>query len=168
MECFSLTFTTDRSCDSAGSPKPTWAERARKQIYRPDYVLYHYVHYSTVTNGYLETYEEATKRGNSWNRRYGEERPSEYTANEVKEIVMVHTKSLQRDMTAGYKSTCRFDYAKKWQGCWVAYPWPEGLKQTKEAHDKDGMEYNCYINQKVDDVWVPKLREALARRSKKK
>jgi len=35
------TFLESYNCDSGGSPKPSWAERARKQIYRTDYVLYH-------------------------------------------------------------------------------------------------------------------------------
>lgn len=35
------TFLEAYNCDSGGSPKPSWAERARKQIYKTDYVLYH-------------------------------------------------------------------------------------------------------------------------------
>jgi hypothetical protein len=126
------------------------------------------VHYSTVTKGYLETYEEATKRGTTWDRRYGETRPSEITADEVSQVVMVHTKSIQKDLTAGYKTHCRLDYPKKWQGCWVAYPWPDGVEsKDKDAQDEDGMQYNCYINKKVDDFWVPKLKDTMAKRKKK-
>jgi hypothetical protein len=156
------TFLEAYNCDSAGSPKPSWADRARKQIYRTDYVLYHFVHYSTVTRGYLETYKE---KGPEWRRHFGEHPPSERVTNELTEAVMVHTKSLGRDMTHSYKSRCRYDYAKKWQGCWVAYPWPKGADTSvKNAHDDEGMEYNCHVNYKVEDYWVPRLREALEKR----
>ena len=80
---------------------------------------------------------------------------------------MIHTKSLGADMTNYYKSRCRYDYEKKWQGCWVAYPWPAGSDtKKKDAHDEDGMLYNCFINDWVEEHWVPKLRKALAKRGK--
>jgi hypothetical protein len=157
-----------RSCDSAGSPKPTWADRARKQIYRTDYVLYHYVHYSTVTKGILQTFAEAQRDGEKWSRHFGDGKPSERASDELTDVVMVHAKSLGRDMTADYKERCRNDYKKKWQGCWVAYPWPSVYNNTKEktAYNEDGMDYNCHINSRVEEYWVPKLRDALAARKK--
>lgn len=42
------TFLDAYNCDSSSLPKPSWADRARKQIYRADYVKYHFVHYATV------------------------------------------------------------------------------------------------------------------------
>jgi hypothetical protein len=158
----STTFLEAYNCDGAGSPKPTWADRARKQIYRADYVLYHYVHYSTVTRGYLKTYNETAV--GEWKHRFGESAPSERTANELTEAVMVHTKTIKRDMTNNYAKGCRFDNKKKWKGCWVAYPWPNSTAGEKDAHDADGMEYNCFINENVDNYWVPRLRDALERR----
>jgi hypothetical protein len=155
------------SCDSGGIPKPDWADRARKQIYRPEYVLYHFVHYSTVTRGYLQTYEEAKENGQTWYRKYRERSPSERASDEMSEVVMVHTKSLGREMTFNFNTTCRYDREKKWQQCWVAYPWPVALNNSvmkEETHDENGMEYNCFINQKVEKFWVPKLREALKKR----
>jgi hypothetical protein len=116
----------------------------------------------------LHTYEEAQRQGETWRRHFGEDSPSERASDELKEVVMVHTKSLGTDMTADYKKRCRYDYAKKWHGCWVAYPWPSGSDtHEKNAHDENGMEYNCHINQRVDEYWVPKLRDALALRKKK-
>jgi hypothetical protein len=154
------------SCDSGGIPKPDWADRARKQIYRPEYVLYHFVHYSTVTKGYLQTYQEAIDSGQSWSRKYRERSPTERASDELSEVVMVHTKSLGREMTFNFNTTCRFDREKKWQPCWVAFPWPDEQRstETNETHDEDGMEYNCYINQRVENYWVLKLREALEKR----
>lgn len=150
------TFLEAYNCDSAGSPKPSWADRARKQIYRADYVLYHFVHYSTVTLGHRRTYHQGQT---FW--RFGERKPSERVVDEEKEAVMVHTKTTPKDMTNFYEKKCRNDYGKKWQGCWVAYPWPNDKKQDV-VEDADGMEYNCFINRKVENEWVPKLRKALA------
>jgi hypothetical protein len=156
------TFLEAYNCDSAGSPKPQWADRARKQIYRADYVLYHYVHYSTVTQGHLKPYNETAV--GEWKHRYGENSPSERTVNELTEAVMIHTKTLKRDMTSGYAEKCRFDWGRKWMGCMVAYPWPNNVTRKKDAHNADGMEYNCFINENVDNYWIPRLRDALEQR----
>lgn len=152
------TFLEAYNCDSAGSPKPAWADRARKQIYQPDYVLYHYIHYSTVTEGYLRTYNETPGK---WSHRYSEKAPIERTTDELNEAVMIHAKTIKKDMTSGYERKCRFDFEKKWLGCWVAYPWPNNTVGEEGAHTADGMEYNCFINKQVDDYWVPRLRKQL-------
>lgn len=173
------TFLEAYNCDSAGTPKPSWAERARKQIFKTDYVLYHYVHYASVTQGLLEPYQEAQRANKSWQRYFGEKPPSERNADEVNEIVLVHTKTTESITTLNYKTKCRFDYEKKWQGCYVAVPWPAnmtagskenaavlGLSQSapQDTHDENGLEYNCWINKRVEDYYVPKLHEALAKR----
>lgn len=150
------TFLEAYNCDSAGSPKPNWADRARKQIYRAEYVAYHFVHYSTVTQGHMQRYDQGYDR-----IRFAEKPPSERVVDEIKEAVLVHTKTIKKDMTNFYETRCRNDYAKKWQGCWIAYPWPND-KEEKPNEDANGMEYNCFINRKVEDYWVPKLRQALA------
>lgn len=162
-----VTFLQAYNCDSGGSPKPSWADRARKQLYRTDYVLYHYVHYATVTLGLLRTYKQAEKENGEWGRHFGETSPSERNADELTEIVMVHAKTTESDMTRNYKTRCRYDYDKKWQGCFVAYPWPSNSSHTnqKDAHDEDGMQYNCWINDRVEEYYVPKLQEALAKRA---
>ncbi|CAB9520216.1 Pfam:DUF23 [Seminavis robusta] len=43
------TFLKVYNCDYIKPPRPSRFARAMKQIYRPSYVLSHYVHYSTVT-----------------------------------------------------------------------------------------------------------------------
>lgn len=159
-----VTFLEAYNCDSAGSPKPSWADRARKQIYRTDYVLYHYVHYSTVTRGYLQTYGEMMKKNQSWKRHFGERAPSERVTDELHEAVLLHSKTLAKDMTAKYETRCKHDYEKKWQGCWVAFPFPPNHSPSDGNADKNGNEYNCYINERVDNFWVPRLREALRKR----
>jgi hypothetical protein len=46
------------NCEPTTHPKPHWAWRARKQIYRPDFVLNHFVHYSLVTRRILDNPED--------------------------------------------------------------------------------------------------------------
>lgn len=136
------------------------AELTVSQIYRTDYVLYHFVHYSTVTKALTETYAETLARGGSWKQRLMDR--SQRVTDELNEAVMIHTKSIKREMTTGYEKRCRFDYDKKWQGCWVAVPHPKEV--SEHAYDENGFEYNCYINEKVETYWAPKLREAMLKR----
>ena len=116
------TFLEAYNCDSAGSPKPEWAERARKQVYIADYVLYHYVHYSTVTMGYIQdTYQHhvgttgtgttstgTTSSSDSYRPYFRERPPTERPANELTEAVMVHTKTIKFD-----QSTCIYLFLLK-------------------------------------------------------
>ena len=51
----SKTFMETYNCEPTKHPKPqSYAWRAKKQIYRPDFVLNHYVHYSVVTRLVLD------------------------------------------------------------------------------------------------------------------
>lgn len=77
------TFLDAYNCDSSSLPKPSWADRARKQIYRADYVKYHFVHYSTVTEGILQTYNDSST--SPWYRNYRESKSSERVTDEVNE-----------------------------------------------------------------------------------
>jgi len=77
------------NCDHNPLPKPEWADRAKKQIYRPSYVLNHYVHYSTVTKGTAMLHSEAEERHLSWSHRHHERRPSERYADDLLEATLV-------------------------------------------------------------------------------
>lgn len=161
------------NCDSAGSPKPTWGDRARKQIYRSDYVLHHFVHYSTVTQGYLITYQNMSTTNDKWHRLYYESQSKERVSDEFNEAVLVHTKTLTNDFVSSWQKRCLYNYTKKWQGCWAAIPWPYNITLTSvldknskitSPYDMNGYEYNCFINTNVENYWVPKLKEAMNER----
>jgi hypothetical protein len=151
------TFLETFNCDGSGTPKPSWSERAKKQLYRADYVPYHYVHYSTVTQGFLTTYKDDPAH---WKRTYAEYAPSERVTDEVHEATMIHAKA--GDTSRNYKISCRFDYEKKWKGCMVGYPWPSDNNINKATYDENGMDYNCFVNTKVEQYWLPRLEKALA------
>ncbi len=116
-----------------------------------------------MTKGYLKTYKDASDNGESWYRQYREHSPSERTSDELSQVVMVHTKSIERDLTYNYENSCKHDQRKKWQKCRVAYPWPTNATK-KDEFDLNGMAYNCFVNRKVEDYWVPKLKDALIKR----
>jgi hypothetical protein len=156
-----ITFLEAYNCDGSTSPKPAWADRARKQVYRSDYVLYHFVHYSTVTQGIIKTYKE--KKG--WSRFYHESSTSERTTDEVNEATMLHTKTTTDEQTSRWRKRCNFEFKKKWRGCYIGFPWPDGIERNGTlSHDETGLEYNCFPNEKITNYWVPKLRDALAAR----
>ena len=190
------TFLDAYNCDSSSSPKPEWADRARKQIYRADYVKYHFVHYSTVTEGILQPFSNSTGR---WYRSFGERFPSERVTDEINEgafqlnlvgllhngvsafvstsyvslfschsiysAVMLHAKTTLPQQTSNFKNRCHYQFEKKWRGCYVGFPWPNGKEEKGErGHREDGMEYNCFENYNITNYWGPRLRAALARR----
>jgi hypothetical protein len=149
------------NCDFTPLPKPTWSDRAKKQIYRPDYVLSHFVHYSTITKDILETHAEAEAVGKRWNHFFYEREKNERFTNELEEAVMVHTKTTVPGNTKGYKETCKFGFIETWKfKCRVGFPIPDN-KLDVNASRSDGYKHNCYTNEKLTNVFIPKLKEAL-------
>jgi hypothetical protein len=144
--------------------------------------LNHFVHYSTVTRGLVQTYQGAAATAtaaqgkNDWTRYFQESPPSERHVDEVNEAMMIHTKSLDIGQTQNWKNKCRFDFARKYLGCHVGFPWPNsntnnGLvaSNTNGTYDAaTGWEYNCFVNQRVDSYWIPRLEEAMAKRKRNK
>ena len=156
------TYLEAYNCDSGGIPKPSWAERARKQIYQSDYVLYHFVHYSTVTQSLIRTYKDV---GEGWEVNDPQRPPIQRVTDEINEAVMVHAKTTMLEQTANYETHCHKDFEKKWLGCWIAVPWPNNVEKKGEGSYNDkGLLYNCFVNEKVDNYYVPKLKEAMQRR----
>lgn len=156
-----VTYLLAYNCDSAGSPKPQWADRARKQIYRADYVQYHYVHYSTVTEDLLKTYSDP----GHWQAIHREPASDRVVPDELTEAVMVHAKTVKFGQTLSWKEVCHKDFVKKGKGCFVAVPWPDRLARTgNETYNDEGLLYNCFVNHWVDEYWVPRLVEAMHKR----
>jgi hypothetical protein len=159
------TFLETYNCDFVPLPKPDWAERAKKQIYRPDYVLSHFVHYSTITKGILGTYKEKKDRGKAWSYWYTESKESERFVNELEEAVMIHSKTTVPGNTKGYERICKLGFKGKWnEKCRIGFPIPGNLK-VENATTPEGYELNCYTNEQVTDIYAPKLREAMNKRT---
>lgn len=159
-----VTFLEAYNCDSSPLPKSKYADRAKKQIYRTDYVLNHFVHYSTVTKPYMDFYQDAKDNKRAWPRILKERFPSERVTDELNEAVMVHTKIVtwknSRDNEKRCHKNARANKLWRAKGCYVGFPSPNGTAMYGHSGE-DGMEYNCFINHKVENYWVPLLKERL-------
>jgi hypothetical protein len=94
-------FLEAYNCDSAPAPKPSWADRAKKQLYRSNYTPYRFVQYSTVKQGYAETFlESRQKKSKEWKRFYSESQPSEQVTDKMNEATMIHMKGADEKLTS--------------------------------------------------------------------
>jgi hypothetical protein len=155
-----VTFLEAYNCDLAKSPKPNWANRRKKQIYRADYVPYHFVHYSPVTKGLLKTYQDDPQAWTPYEEGYREK--TERIVDEVHEAVMFHTKTIAAKDTKDWDKKCKVGKA----GCLVGFPWPKGSEDKDHTINEQGYYFNCFKNSKVERYWVPRLRVALKSRMK--
>lgn len=161
------TFIETYNCDFDPLPKPDWADRARKQIYRPDYVVSHFVHYSTITKGILETAKEMIEKGKGhFDYWYRENKKSERFVDEINEAVMLHTKTTVPGNTKWYWKFCKVGFKGRWnEKCRVGFPIPGNKKVEGAGTAEDNYEYNCYTNEKITNIYAPKLRELMHKRT---
>lgn len=82
---------------------------------------------------------------------------------EVNEATMLHTKSKVAHNTLNWKSSCKIPHQGE-HGCSLGIPYPIGADPKKEKFDKDGWAYNCFINEKIETYWWPRLVEAIKAR----
>jgi hypothetical protein len=141
------------NCDRQKPGQKSTVMPAEKQIYRTDYVTQHFIHYSTVTQTTNLPYGEYTKQ-------FGGKRafpdPKSRFIDEVNEGLMLHSKAIARQDTANWKGNCHADRHSSDQ-CRIGFPWPEGAEDAEEKSNAEGWEYNCYVNEKIDKFWAPKL-----------
>lgn len=140
---------------------------AEKQLYKAEYVLEHFVHYSAVTQLSEKNTTEYKKENFKWKRRAFPD-PRQRFANEETEGLMIHTKAVAHQDTSGWLRMCSIEnsYApKKKRGlCRLGVPWPkdpELAKLNATGHGK-GWAYNCYPNERVENYFAPRLKEKLA------
>jgi len=80
---------------------------------------------------------------------------------------MIHSKTTVPGNTKGYGKTCKLGFVGKfYEKCRVGFPIPNNIK-VENATTPEGYEFNCYTNEKVTNLYIPKLREAMRRRSAK-
>jgi hypothetical protein len=157
------------NCDRQPPGKKTQVMPAEKQLYRPDYVLEHFVHYSAVTALSEKNTSEYTKEGFRWKRRAFPD-PRQRFGNELTEGLMVHTKAVAKQDTSGWQRMCSiknmYKPIRKQGLCRLGVPWPKDpeLAALNATGGGKGMAYNCYVNEKVETFFVPRLQEQLAER----
>mmetsp|Transcript_22275 Transcript_22275/g.46144 ORF Transcript_22275/g.46144 Transcript_22275/m.46144 type:complete len:222 (+) Transcript_22275:2010-2675(+) len=151
-----VTFMQTYNCDQERPPRKNLMP-AEKQIYRPSYVTLHFVHYSTVTKVSQLSKEETEQAGIDWRRGYKE--LAVKIVDEEKEATMLHTKSVVWDQTKKWEKACKLNNPI----CKVGFPFPDGKDRSDGVvRNEDGYTCNCFVNKKIESVWVPKLEAALS------
>lgn len=146
------TYNCDRQRGQKSEKMP-----AEKQLYRPDYVKQHFVHYSTVTNLTLMNKEETASFGQPWKKKIAADPLSRF-GNELDEGTMLHTKAIATQDTAMWLTACK-DGGRGM--CRIGNPYPEGAEAAGKTADDEGWSYNCYINEKIESHFVPLLEQSM-------
>jgi hypothetical protein len=157
------TFLRVYNCDYIRPPRPERFARAMKQIYRPAFVLSHFVHYSTITASIARYYKDAPDPS-KFIRRVQTSDWGDAFLDELTQGVLVHTKSVMPHETMTRNATC-------WLGskhvCQVGYTCPDSLPFDDKLHQKNvfhaenGSFCNCWVNRHLEDYLVPRLEAAL-------
>ncbi len=160
------------NCEYIRPPKPSRFARARKQIYQPDYVWSHFVHYSTVTADYAETYSEFIRRGSkgkylsnahgpSWERKYPDVFVDELTTG-----TLIHARSVMPHETRRSSLECTVGSGS---GCMMGYVCEESVEFIDDKHqdnvftNSDGSYCNCWTNSLVSKTLAPMLEKRMRR-----
>eukprot|EP00537_Pseudo-nitzschia_pungens_P009272 CAMPEP_0172380020 /NCGR_PEP_ID=MMETSP1060-20121228/70226_1 /TAXON_ID=37318 /ORGANISM="Pseudo-nitzschia pungens, Strain cf. cingulata" /LENGTH=784 /DNA_ID=CAMNT_0013107767 /DNA_START=170 /DNA_END=2524 /DNA_ORIENTATION=+ len=130
---------------------------AEKQIYRADYVLQHFVHFSTATKFTMMSRSETSAANMTYKRAVPD--PLSRFADEQTEVTMLHSKAIATQDTAGWQTRCTGEM-KRGQ-CRIGVPYPSLNASGTELKDSEGWLYNCYVNPKIENYWVPLLDEEL-------
>jgi hypothetical protein len=154
------------NCDRQKPGEKKKSMPAEKQVYRADYVLQHFVHYSVSTVLSEKNITEYEKEGFRWKGRAFPD-PRQRFGNEMTEGLMIHTKSVARQDTAGYNRMCHINntyLSPRRQGlCRLGMPYPNDYNPAISNATKEGYAYNCYVNEQVENFLVPQLVEKLKR-----
>mmetsp|Transcript_2619 Transcript_2619/g.4592 ORF Transcript_2619/g.4592 Transcript_2619/m.4592 type:complete len:165 (-) Transcript_2619:1445-1939(-) len=159
------------NCEPTTHPKPqAWAWRAKKQLYRPDFVLNHFVHYSVVTRHILDKPQETSPR-------FVERAPFERRVNELTEGFLLHTKTTGPEMTSKWREKCllKGNGTTKNSFCKVGIASPTTvlgdeanviMPRGDDTEPSNTFESNCYRHSRIINEWIPKLEAALQSQSK--
>jgi len=158
--CFNLKVPNSRSilqtynCDRQLVKKEKMP--AEKQIYRTDYVLAHFIHFSVATLYTVMTNKEALASG-----IHGKLAPDPLSrfADEQNEVTMLHAKAIATQDTAGWQKRCTGEMTRG--TCRIGVPFPDLTPTSNVTKDSEGWIHNCYVNPKIENYWVPLLNEDL-------
>jgi hypothetical protein len=153
-----VTFLQAYDCERTTLPKPGYGWRAKKQIYRPEFVLNHFVHYSTVTRRLKESpYEDSPL----FIQRY----PYERRVDELTEGFMLHTKTTNPSSTRGWNQSCRGTLVSERKKCPIGFSFLQNetgfVQNEKSPLTLEGYARNCYAHGRIQNDLVFKLEELL-------
>jgi len=160
-------FLKTYNCEYIRPPRPDRFERAMKQIYRPDFVQSHFVHYSTVTKDISKYYKDQGP-GEAYTQKVHQKKwqdgSPEIFLDEINEGLLVHTRSVLPHESQYREQGCQI--GSKW-GCALGYVCSDSTPFVDEKHqdntfiDGEGNYCNCWKNSKVEDIYAPKLERVL-------
>jgi hypothetical protein len=166
----SKTFLQVYNCEYIRPPKPSRFSRAMKQIYRPSFVLSHFVHYSTVTRDMAVSYEEYKSTHDGMepimqihDGRWEKNAP-EMFMNELTQGVLIHARSVLPHETRRRSSEC---YSGSKYTCSMGHLCEDDVQFVDARHKEnvfknpDGRFCNCWRNAVVEDHLVPNLEKRL-------
>jgi hypothetical protein len=162
MKRENITFLQAYDCERTVLPKPDFGWRAKKQIYRPHYVLNHFVHYTTVTQRIHDAPHEDLPL-------YNQRRPYERRVNELEEAFMLHTKTTYPSATRKWTTSCTGQSEEDKKKCpvGIAYSLDDSTevddlqKRLNTTHTKAGFAYNCYQHKRIQNELADKLQAFL-------
>lgn len=161
--CFELKVPENRTviqtynCDRQKGTKKNQMP-AEKQIYRPDYVKLHFVHYSTVTTlsaANRSVYEKISTQ--KWKWPMTADNAGRFS-DEENEGTMLHSKAMATPDTSGWEEWCKNASER---ACRIGNPYPSSYDGGNLTIDEEGWTYNCYVNQKIESYYIPLLEEAM-------
>ena len=120
-------------------------------------MLLHHIHYSTITKRSQLSFSQTRDINLKWKQRYNEELVR--IADESKEALMLHSKSVVESQTKNYEFSCRSTQFN--DECKLGFPWPDGEVSSTEKKNSEGYLYNCFLDEKIETYWVPRLNEAM-------
>jgi hypothetical protein len=136
-----------------------------KQIYRPAYVLSHFVHYSAVTVDMAKYYKDYTNNSETpFMENVVHDGNREHVLDEMTEGVMIHAKTVLPHETSARGKTC---YTNSSKVCAMGYACPsttpfDDLTHTKNVFkDINGNFCNCWIDENIENYWIPLLEKSL-------
>lgn len=171
------TYLKVYNCDSIKPPRPERFQRAMKQLYRPDYVLSHFVHYSTVTKftaQYFDPHDNPTSYMGPNSLKFDPSK--EIFVDELKEGTLIHARSVMPKETMFRNEICQLNYSR--MSCLLGYECPQSVdwkddlgrqkgrkvKKTMNLHqDEQGKFCSCWVNDHVEKVWIPILEQEVAK-----
>ncbi|VEU36348.1 unnamed protein product [Pseudo-nitzschia multistriata] len=159
------TFLQVHNCDFIRPPKPQRFQRAMKQIYRPSFVLLHFVHYSTVTTAMTQYTNTKLDQRNSWGRLKKQEAKHELFMDELTQGALVHARSVLPHETRRRSAECLLGSK---HDCTMGFLCNDDVQFFDKLHrdnvfqNPDKSFCNCWRNKVIEEVLVPKLERLLS------
>ena len=73
---------------------------------------------------------------------------------------MLHAKAVTAEDTAFWEESCRAGTDDS-MTCLIGTPFRDDMNGIEVSSGDAGWKYNCYVNRKIENYWVPRLEDRL-------